>query len=205
MFSVRIEELAKTFGSKTIFQGLSTTIDAPIYGIKGANGSGKSTLIRCLVYLISPSSGQIRWFNNTEEINKVDFKQFLGIAAPYFGLYPQLSVAENVNFIRKLRAKNALKHSSEIGYELQLSEIWESNYQSLSTGQQQRACLAAAVSYQPEVLILDEPGANLDEAGHQLIASLIAKRKDQGLLTIIASNDPHEWAWCDKLLDMSVH
>jgi ABC-type multidrug transport system ATPase subunit len=205
MFSVRIEELAKTFGSKTIFQGLSTTIDAPIYGIKGANGSGKSTLIRCLVYLISPSSGQIRWFNNAIEINKVDFKQYLGIAAPYFGLYPQLSVAENVNFIRKLRAKNPLTHSSELGYELQLEEIWESNYQSLSTGQQQRACIAAAISYQPEVLILDEPGANLDENGQKMIATIVQKRKENGLLTIIASNDPSEWAWCDELLDMSVH
>jgi|AntRauMFilla1563_2_1112583.scaffolds.fasta_scaffold00012_16 ABC-type multidrug transport system ATPase subunit len=204
MFSVRIEELAKTFGSKTIFRGLSTTIDAPIYGIKGANGSGKSTLIRCLVYLISPSSGQIRWFNNAEEIKKDDLKQFLGIAAPYFGLYPQLSVAENVNFIRKLRAKSPLKQSSELGYDLLLEEIWELNYQSLSTGQQQRACIAAAVSHQPEVLILDEPGANLDEKGHQLIADLVAKRKEQGLLTIIASNDPREWAWCDKFIDLSL-
>ena len=204
MFSVRIEELAKTFGSKTVFRGLSTTIDAPIYGIKGANGSGKSTLIRCLVYLISPSSGQIRWFNNAEEIKKDDLKQFLGIAAPYFGLYPQLSVAENVNFIRKLRAKSPLKQSSELGYDLLLEEIWELNYQSLSTGQQQRACIAAAVSHQPEVLILDEPGANLDEKGHQLIADLVAKRKEQGLLTIIASNDPREWAWCDKFIDLSL-
>jgi len=204
MFSVRIEELAKTFGSKTVFRGLSTTIDAPIYGIKGANGSGKSTLIRCLVYLISPSNGQIRWFNNAVEIKKDDFKQFLGIAAPYFGLYPQLSVAENVNFIRKLRAKSPLKQSSELGYDLLLEEIWELNYQSLSTGQQQRACIAAAVSHQPEVLILDEPGANLDGKGHQLIADLVAKRRQQNLLTVIASNDPREWAWCEKLVDLSL-
>jgi ABC-type multidrug transport system ATPase subunit len=203
MFSVRIEQLSKKYSSKTVFEGLTAHINQPIFGVKGKNGSGKSTLIRCLIYLMQPNEGHFTWFNEqNEEISSTKLKESLGIAAPYISLYPQLSVAENINFIGNLRAKSTLIELDTLKTNLSLASIWDQTFRSLSTGQQQRAKIAASICFNPEVLILDEPSTNLDENGQELVKNIVLARKEHNKLTIIASNDSREWQWCDEMIDL---
>lgn len=202
MVSVQLENLTRQYGPKTVFNDLNIRFEHVVCGIRGANGSGKSTLLKCMAGLLHPTKGQVIWFLSGKELSDEDFRLQSGVAAPYISLYPQLSVAENINFIRNLRAKSSLKQANELHVNLSLPTIWEKKYSDLSTGQQQRARLAASVAHDPSILLLDEPSSNLDEAGHELVHQMIKARQQAGLFTIIASNDPREWAWCEYMLNL---
>jgi ABC-type multidrug transport system ATPase subunit len=202
MLSITIEELAKYYANRKVFSGISTRIQSPIYGIRGGNGTGKSTLLKCLVYLQPPSKGRVQWHDQRGIVDKDALKGRIGMAAPYISLYPQFSVQENLNFIRKLHALPPLGAADALEYDLQLKAFWSKNFSELSTGQQQRARLAAALAHNPEALVLDEPGSNLDRSGIEAVHSMVQARKNAGLLTIIASNDEEELSWCDQHLDV---
>ena len=84
----------------------------------------------------------------------------------------------------------------------QIKDLAEYRYQRLSTGQQQRVKLAIALSRNPSVLFLDEPGANLDALGKDLIKELLNDLRKKGTLLFLASNDPKELDLCDRILDL---
>ena len=77
-------------------------------------------------------------------------------------------------------------------------------FKSLSTGQQQRVKLAAALVRNPEILFLDEPGSNLDAKGHHLVQQIVEEQANADKLVIIASNDPSELELCDNIIELGV-
>ncbi|MDZ7716998.1 MAG: ATP-binding cassette domain-containing protein [Balneolaceae bacterium] len=85
---------------------------------------------------------------------------------------------------------------------MELKEISDQLFGSLSTGQQQRAKLASALFGNPQVLLLDEPGANLDERGRTLIREIVQQSKEKNRLVIIASNNPEELDLCDRVFSV---
>ena len=83
---------------------------------------------------------------------------------------------------------------------MQIKDLAEYRYHRLSTGQKQRVKLAIALSRNPSVLFLDEPSANLDALGKELIKYLLADLRVNGTLLFLASNDPKELDLCDRIL-----
>ncbi|WP_445665105.1 ABC transporter ATP-binding protein [Fodinibius sp. AD559] len=203
MITLSVKQLKKSFGPNIIFSDVSFDHQASALGIAGSNGSGKSTFLKCLGGLLPPSSGDVAWKDNGTTLNKTAFKQKLGYAAPYINLYNELSCRENLEFISKMR------HQSD---SVKTIDLWISRvglrhainqpFGKLSTGQQQRLRLASALFYDPDILLLDEPGSNLDKEGRDLITEIVTAFDAPEKLIIIASNNPNELDLCERIFSI---
>lgn len=202
MIQLKADNLEKRFGQKTVFSNLTIETDTPVLGIAGINGSGKSTLLRCLAGLLKPSSGSVQWVIDGEQIKRTNLKNSLGYAAPYIQLYEELTVRENLEFIRNVRSLNSSNSISNLLEPLGADQLLERHFGELSTGQQQRIKLAAAIIHDPDILLLDEPGSNLDEAGKEIILSLVERYKNSNRMVVIASNQEYELALCNEIIEL---
>lgn len=205
MIHLKADNLEKRFGQKSVFSNLSIDTKTPVLGIAGVNGSGKSTLLKCLAGLLKPTSGSVQWTVNGKKIKRTDVKNRLGFAAPYVQLYEELTIRENLEFIRNVRSLSQLISISNLLEPLGASQLLELHFGELSTGQQQRIKLAASIIHDPEILLLDEPGSNLDEAGKEMIASLVEQYKTSNRMVVIASNQQDELALCNEIIELSKH
>ncbi len=203
MISLQVEQLTKKFNAHLIFQDLSFEHSKGILGISGSNGSGKSTLLKCLAYLLRPNSGSIMWKQDGALKTQKELKKNLGYAAPYINLYAELSIIENLRFLIEARGNKVNPESLlELIENVQMLPLKNQLFGSLSTGQQQRVKLAAVMINDPEVIMMDEPGSNLDEKGHALVTDMIDKASSSGKLVFLASNDPSEIALCDSVVEL---
>ncbi|MCH2449994.1 MAG: ABC transporter ATP-binding protein [Gracilimonas sp.] len=203
MISLHVHDLTKKFNRHTIFSALSFEHEKGVLGISGVNGSGKSTLMRSLAFLIRPNSGSIVWKEDGHVMNQEQLKANTGFAAPYINLYSELSVIENLRFLIEASGVSAKENTLLALLErVQIPHLKDQLFGSLSTGQQQRAKLASALIRDPGVLMLDEPGSNLDEKGHELVAQIVKHASETNKLVFLASNDPNEIALCDQILVM---
>ncbi|HCD53311.1 MAG TPA: heme ABC exporter ATP-binding protein CcmA [Balneolaceae bacterium] len=204
MIVLQAEQLAKTYNKRVIFEDLSFSHSNGILGIAGYNGSGKSTLLKCLAGLARPSNGTITWKEHDNELQKDEIRPRIGYAAPYINLYAELTALENLEFIADLNTGNTLHPElDELLEFVQMSEFKQQLFKQLSTGQQQRIKLAAALLRNPDILFLDEPGSNLDDKGHELVKSIAFQQKEEDKLVIIASNDPAEIDLCDQAIRLN--
>lgn len=203
MISLKVIRLKKKFGPNTVFSDVTFDHEGDSLGIAGSNGSGKSTFLKCLAGLLRPSSGKIEWKNNDNALEKEELKKTLGYAAPYINLYDELSCRENLAFLAKVRhekkAANQIDHWIQ---KVELTHVSDQPFGKLSTGQQQRLRLASALFHDPDVLLLDEPGSNLDEAGRSLVHEIANSFQSPDKLLIIASNNPDELTLCDRVFSI---
>lgn len=202
MIQLTADNLEKKFGRKTVFSGLSINTETTILGIAGMNGSGKSTLLKCLAGLIKPTSGSVNWKMKGKDLERTDLKNHLGYAAPYVQLYEELTVRENLDFIVKVRSLENTHSLSDVLQPLGADNLTEFHYGDLSTGQQQRIKLAAAIIHDPEILLLDEPGSNLDEAGKGVVRDLVEEFSSRNRIVLIASNQKEELALCNEIIEL---
>ena len=156
--------------------------------------------MQCLAGLRKPSAGDIKWQKNDHHISIETLKKNLGYAAPYISLYSELTCAENLDFLLKLRDIGNRKQRIEGALEKTgIASQSDKLFGKLSTGQQQRLRLASALSHNPAILFLDEPGSNLDEKGREVIKKTVEDFKRAGKIVFIASNSRDELALCDRL------
>lgn len=205
MITLNATNLRKQYTHRRLFSELSFEHRKGTLGIAGSNGSGKSTLLRCLAFLQGIDGGTIQWTDNHEVIERPALRAQMGFVAPNIQLYDELSVLENLEFIEELNTRDSNRNMSTSDWLMrcQVADLKDYPYQRLSTGQQQRVKLAIALSRNPSVLFLDEPGANLDGPGKQLIREVMDELKQQQTLLLLATNDPKELDLCDHIIDLS--
>ncbi len=205
MIGLTVSSLTKKYNRKIVFEELSFSHSKGVLGISGKNGSGKTTLMKCLAGLARPNSGSVIWEKDQRKLPKEKFKTLTGYAAPYINLYDELTVFENLEFLAEV-SRQQKKDVSLLNELLKYTDAFEYRdklYKSLSTGQQQRAKLAASLIRDPQILFLDEPGSNLDKNGHELVKKIVTNQKKKGTLVILASNDEREIALCDEVVVLS--
>ncbi|MEQ1934697.1 MAG: ABC transporter ATP-binding protein [Fimbriimonadaceae bacterium] len=175
------QALGKRYGDRWIFRGVSFELEpGQCLIISGNNGSGKSTLVRCLAGLILVSEGSV---SNT---------QSFGYAAIELQPYSTLTAREHLELFAQM--KGCLAEVSELLNQVGLGNATEVPAGQMSTGMKARLKLALALQGEPAVLILDEPGASLDEGGRDLLDQICNEQKRRGAL-IVATNDPLEKRW----------
>lgn len=201
MYKIKVQQLSKRFGNKTIFKNVGFESAQPTLGISGYNGSGKTTLLKCLGFLLKPSTGSVTWFQDENEWTPEIFRQRSGFAAPYINHYAELTSLENLYFISRLRqVPEYEKRAREILGYVGLTDHMDEPFGNLSSGQQQRLKLAANLLYEPDILFLDEPGTNLDKHGHTLVENVISNWKEKNRMIILASNDQRELDLVDEVI-----
>ncbi len=203
MIKISADNIAKKYGKKRVLNGISFHHQTTVLGIAGANGSGKSTLLKIISGLLKPTSGKIQWEIHENTLSPKAIIPYIGFSAPYIQLYEELTVRENLRFLVELQKNSSIEDINDLLHRFEIKKLQSSLYGNLSTGQQQRVKLASAVIKKPSILIMDEPGSNLDQKGKSLIRNLVQTFRDSNKMVIIASNQQDELDLCNKTIDLN--
>ncbi len=171
--------------------------EGKIYTIVGKSGAGKTTLLSVLSSLASPTGGRI--FLNDKDITKIDRYKFrskyVGVIFQSFNLLTHLTALENVILSMDISGKKFDRPKKEIALEL-LKKVGLDEDESrrrvlkLSGGQQQRVAIARALSYDPDIILADEPTGNLDGETQNEIIGIFRMLADEGKCVIIVTHSP---------------
>lgn len=193
----RIENLSKSFGNKEVLKNINLEIyRGEIFAFMGPSGVGKTTLLRIINFLDTHSSGRIMFNGNEYLINKKN-----NIMSRMSMLFQKpaifnASVFDNVAYGLAIRGADRKKIEEKVTDALNLVGLGGYEKQkalTLSGGEAQRMAFARAIVFKPDVLLLDEPTANLDPANVSKIEEIIRKiRNDPGTTIIMASHNMHQ-------------
>jgi ABC-2 type transport system ATP-binding protein len=182
--------LSKHYGKLKAVDKVSINVQkGEIYGFLGLNGAGKTTTIRMLLGLIGPTSGEA--FLNGKKVRAGNPEMWKDtgylVEVPYS--YPDLTVRENLEIVRRLRFIDDCKSVDQVISLLKLDQYRNVRARNLSLGNAQRLGLAKALIHYPDILILDEPANGLDPAGIVEIRELLKDLAiNKGVTVFISSH-----------------
>lgn len=189
MVAIETTNLGKRYGAVTAVSDLSLHVtQGEIYAFLGLNGAGKTTTIRMLLGMIKPTAGEAKVLGMPIQHGRPQPWHSVGylVEAPY--AYPELSVRENLELVRRLRPGTNRQAIDRIIEQLGLTSYATRRAGTLSQGNKQRLGLAKAMLHQPELLILDEPANGLDPAGIVEIRNLLTQLAQERGVTIFMSS-----------------
>lgn len=211
MSILKLENVCFAYGTKTVLEGVSYEFEkGKMYAVVGKSGAGKTTLLSLLSGLASPGSGTIAY--NSEDIRKLDKYRFrskyIGVIFQSFNLLTKFTALENVELSMDIAGvKGKTKEKREQAMAL-LSSVGldedEANRRilKLSGGQQQRVAIARALSYNPDVILADEPTGNLDGETQKEIMEIFRELAEQGKCVILVSHSPEVARACDEIYEL---
>ena len=200
--TLEADSLAKTWGDRTIFSGISLRVERGLTAVAGENGSGKTTLLKILAGLLRADSGDVAVRVGGERATGDLRRRSVGWAGPDLSFYEDLSGEENLLFFRRaaglpLPPATIRERLAEVG----LADAAGKLAGAYSTGMKQRLRLAFATLFDAPILLLDEPMIGLDVAGRTVALSLVAARRKVGVV-VLASNDTRDFEEPDQRIQL---
>ena len=205
---IRLEKFSKSFGPVNVIEDMDLTIgDSEMIALLGPSGCGKTTTLYAVCGIHRVTSGRI-WFGDKDVTALPPQKKNVGVVFQSFALYPHLSIYENIAFplrIRKESSADAERMVKEIAGILHMEALLGRRPGQLSGGQQQRVALARALVRKPDVLLMDEPLANLDAGLRLEMRSEIRRiQQETGCTSILVTHDQVEaMSMCDRIALMN--
>lgn len=203
MVTLTSDRLSKTFNRRNVLNRISFTVSSGgSIAITGKNGSGKSTLLKVLAGLLTPSSGTVRYAVDGSDRPIDALRGRLGFVAPYLQLYDEFSALENIQLISRMR-NGRPSDEGESKRLLAAFGLWarrDDLVRTFSSGMRQKLKYVVALSDDPAVLMLDEPGANLDSDGLRAVEGILDGLRDR--LLILATNDEQEAQRCAQRIHL---
>lgn len=184
---IDVTHLCKAFGSLQALDDLTLSLRAgQAVSLIGPNGSGKTTFIKCLLGMVVPDSGNIR-FQGEDIRNGWAYRNAIGYM-PQIGRYPDnMKIRQVFDMMKDLR--NSTQPIDEDLIEaFELPKLYNKTMRSLSGGTRQKVSACLAFLFNPPVLILDEPTAGLDPVAAEILKDKILLEKRQGKLILITSH-----------------
>jgi ABC-type multidrug transport system ATPase subunit len=203
---IRIDRVTKKFGLLSAVSDVSFRVrEGDICGIVGSDGAGKTTLLRLTATMLKPSSGSIQIAGLDLAARKTQVKEVIGYMPQRFGLYQDLTVAENLNFFMDIYgifgAERARRRQRYLGFS-NLLPFLERRAGDLSGGMKQKLGLACVLVHEPRVLILDEPTNGVDPVSRQEFWEILMEMKQRGMTILVSTAYLDEGQRCDQLVLM---
>lgn len=183
--------LSRRFGDVRAVDGVELSIaKGAVFGLLGPDGAGKSTLIRMLATVLRPDAGDavVEGFSVTKQPGRVT--PLIGYMSQKFSLYPDLTVAENIDFFAKLRGVPKDVRRARMQQLLEgmgLAEFVDRQAGRLSGGMKQKLFLASTLMHSPDVLLLDEPTTGVDPVSRREFWRILAGLHRQGTTVLVAT------------------
>ncbi len=200
-------DLRYAVGDRTILDGISVQASSGrVLAVRGPSGSGKSSLLTMLGGLIAPSGGTVT-LDGTQVTPSSDLalRRRFGFVLQGYGLVAALTARENVAVVlqaaRVPRAQVRARVQAVLE-RVRLAPVADHLVEDLSGGQQQRVAVARALVTAADVVLADEPTAELDADNRGLIVSLLIEHARTGAVVAIATHDPDVVDACDDILDL---
>lgn len=201
--NITLQNIGRRFNREWIFRGIDYTFEnTGSYAVLGANGSGKSTLLQVLNGSLVPSEGTISYFDSDKNVEATDVFSHLSLAAPYLEVIEEFSLNEMIDFHFKFKQFKAGMDKNAVADILNLEGSRNKLIKYFSSGMKQRLKLALAFCADTPMLMLDEPTSNLDTQGIDWYLGLV-EQFSENRLTIVCSNQEHEYSFCTNRLSIS--
>lgn len=186
--AIVLDGLVRRYGDRAALDGISLKLaHGSSLVVFGPNGAGKSTLLRVLATLLRPHAGRVEVLGNRLPAEGHLVRGRVGLLSHDPLLYRDLSARENLRYHARLHGVGD-ERVEQVLEDVQLTLRADDPVHTYSRGMVQRAAVARAVLHEPELLLLDEPRANLDPAATDLVEPLIGKAS--GRTRVVSSHDP---------------
>jgi ABC-2 type transport system ATP-binding protein len=205
--AIRVRELTRRFGAFTAVDAVTFDVRrGEIFGFLGPNGAGKTTTIKMVTGLLAPTSGtaEVAGLDVVREARAV--RGVIGYMSQRFSLYPDLTVAENIELFAGLYGVSGARYRERRGWVLEMAGLHGRENRltaELALGWKQRLALGCAVLHEPPVLFLDEPTSGVDPLARRAFWDLIDALAARGTTVVVSTHYMEEAEYCHRLALMS--
>jgi ABC-2 type transport system ATP-binding protein len=208
--AISARDLVKVFGGRgsqvTAVDGVTLDIGrGEVFGLLGPDGAGKSTLIRMLATVLRPTSGDATVFGHSVTRDPAAVKSRIGYMSQDFSLYPDLTVAENLDFFAELRGVPRAEKAARADRLLRfagLEGFTDRQARNLSGGMKQKLALAATLIHEPDLIFLDEPTTGVDPVSRREFWRIISDLHRRGVTVFVATPYMDEAERCSRVAFM---
>ena len=205
MAILSLQNISFSYDKTPVLKDISYDFEkGKLYCIVGKSGAGKTTLLSLLSGLTTPSSGTILYDDkDVAKIDKYTFRnKYIGVVFQSYNLITKYTALENVILamdVAGYKTDNKKQKALELLKSVGLDEDeTDRRILKLSGGQQQRVAIARALSYDPDIILADEPTGNLDRETQSEIMAIFRSLAKQGKCVILVSHSPDVAAMCDE-------
>ena len=203
MAAIHTENLTRTFGTVTAVDALNLDVrEGEIFGLVGPDGAGKTTTMRLLTAIMAPTSGAA-WVAGRHTVDEAEaIKEEIGYMSQRFGLYPDLTVLENIHFYADIYSVPRRGRAERIDELLAFSNLTPFKKRQagrLSGGMKQKLGLACVLVHEPKLLILDEPTNGVDPVSRHEFWEILGRMREKGMTILVSTAYLDEGERCDRL------
>ena len=206
MKMIEVANLTRKFGDSTAVDSLTFSLDrGEIFGLLGPNGAGKTTTVRMLCCLISKTGGSARIgdLDISDRDDAMNIRKMIGLVPDNVGMYESLSVVKNLEFFGRMYEAPMQVIKENIEKYLKMLDLWNNRDQAVGTfskGMKQKVAVVRALVHDPDLLIMDEPTANLDpEAAKTIREVILDLKKDNRTIMLNTHNLDEAQRICDRI------
>jgi ABC-type multidrug transport system ATPase subunit len=196
-----LEKISRKYNYEWIFRNIDYQFESGLaYAILGSNGSGKSTLLQIISGHLHPTSGNIIYSFEGNNLQPDQFFRHVSYNAPYLEILEEFTLAEMIRFHHKFKPFINGMNEEQVIEATTLSRNRNKPVKYYSSGMKQRVKLALAILSDTKVVLLDEPASNLDHKGIEWYRELVQNHGKERIVIVCSNSQPQEHDFCKETI-----